>query len=114
MRMQLKIRTEEDYLQAHLTAIKGRSRGTSPTPHLVKQRVTSALKKWILGKAAMLPEGRNFGMVTFSETIATGDHSARRKEFPRECVEVLECWNLRARHAVCIRRQKNYRRSEFR
>lgn len=74
MRMQSKICAEEDYLQAHLTAIKGKSRDTNPTLHPVKQRVTSVLKKWILGKRAMLPEGRNCRMGANSETIATGGY----------------------------------------
>ena len=46
MRAQLKICTEADYLQAHLTVIE--TRGKSPTLHNVNQRVTSLLKKWIL------------------------------------------------------------------
>jgi hypothetical protein len=37
-----------DYLQAHLTAIKGEPRGRNPTLHNLKQQVTPVLKKWLL------------------------------------------------------------------
>ena len=43
----LKIATEADYLQAHLTAIPEESRGGNQTVHYIKRRVTSVLKKWI-------------------------------------------------------------------
>ncbi len=52
MRTKLKICTEADYLQAHLTVIGGKSRGRNLTLHNVKQRVTSVLKKWILAANA--------------------------------------------------------------
>ena len=47
----MKICTEADYFQAHLTVIEGKSRGTNPTLHTVKQRVISLLEKWIFGNA---------------------------------------------------------------
>jgi hypothetical protein len=50
MRTKLKICTEEDYLQAHLTIIEKESRGRIPTLHNVKQRITSVWNKlhvWI-------------------------------------------------------------------
>lgn len=47
MRTQLRICTEADYLQAHLTVIVGESRRRNPAFHNLKQRVTSILKKWI-------------------------------------------------------------------
>jgi hypothetical protein len=54
MRTQLKICTETDYLQAHLTFVEGEFRGRNPTLHNVKQRVTSILKKWITAANANL------------------------------------------------------------
>jgi hypothetical protein len=48
LRTKLIICTEADYLQAHLTVIEGKSRGSSLTLHHAKQRVTSVLRKWIL------------------------------------------------------------------
>ena len=50
MRTKLKICTEEDYLQVHLTIIEKESRGGIPTLHKVKQRITSVWNKlhvWI-------------------------------------------------------------------
>jgi hypothetical protein len=47
LRTKLKICTEADYLQAHLTIIVGESRYWNPAFHNLKQRVTSILKKWI-------------------------------------------------------------------
>ena len=49
----MKICTEADYLQAHLTIIQGKSRGTYPTLQIVLQRVASRLKKWILSNARL-------------------------------------------------------------
>src|SRR5260370_7539934 len=54
LRTKLKICTETDYLQAHLTVIEGKSRARNPTLHNLKQRVTSVLKKWILAANANL------------------------------------------------------------
>jgi hypothetical protein len=59
LRAQLKICTEADYLQAHLTVIEGESRDKNLSLHNVKQRVKSVLKKWILGANANLkPNGK--------------------------------------------------------
>ena len=52
MRTKLRICTEADYLQAHLTVIEGESRRRNPALHNVKQWVTSILKKWILAAKA--------------------------------------------------------------
>jgi hypothetical protein len=54
LRTQLRIYTEADYLQAHLTVIEGESRGRNAALHNVKQRATSVLKKWILAANANL------------------------------------------------------------
>jgi hypothetical protein len=59
LRTQLKICTEADYLQAHLTVIEGESRRRDPAFHNVKQRVTSILKKWILAANANLTTHSN-------------------------------------------------------
>jgi len=47
LRTKLKICTETDYLQAHLTTIVGESRHWNPAFYNLKQWVTSILKKWI-------------------------------------------------------------------
>jgi hypothetical protein len=47
LRTQLKICTEADYLQAHITAIAAESRHWDPALYNLKQWVTSILKKWI-------------------------------------------------------------------
>ena len=52
MRTKLRICTEADYLQAHLTVIEGESRGRNLTLHNVRQCVASVLKKWILAAKA--------------------------------------------------------------
>ncbi len=54
MRTQLKICTEADYLQAHLTVILAESRRRNPAFHNLKKWLTSVLKKWIT--AAKGPE----------------------------------------------------------
>jgi len=54
LRTTLKICTEADYLQAHLTVIVGESRHWNPAFHNLKQRVTSILKKWIAAAKADL------------------------------------------------------------
>jgi len=46
LRTKLKICTEADYLQAHLTFIVRESRHWNPALRSLKQRVTSILKKW--------------------------------------------------------------------
>jgi hypothetical protein len=53
VRTQMEIRTEADYLQAHLTVIEGESRARHPTLHNVKQGVTSILKQSILAAAVV-------------------------------------------------------------
>jgi hypothetical protein len=50
----MEIRTEADYLQAHLTVIEGESRARHPTLHNVKQGVTSILKQSILAANAVV------------------------------------------------------------
>jgi hypothetical protein len=55
----LKICTEADYLQAHLTLIEGVSRGRYPTLQKAHQRVTSVLKKWISAANANLTAQSN-------------------------------------------------------
>lgn len=57
--MKLKICTETDYLQAHLTAIEGESRRRNPTWHNLKQRVTSVMKKWLLAANANMTRHSN-------------------------------------------------------
>lgn len=52
-RMKLKICTEADYLQAHITAIEGEDRGRKPTLHDGKQQVLSALKTLLSAANAM-------------------------------------------------------------
>jgi len=47
MRMQLKICTETDYLQAHLTVLVEDFRRGNPAFHNLKQWAMSILKKWI-------------------------------------------------------------------
>jgi hypothetical protein len=54
VRTKLKICTEEDYLQAHVTVIEREFRGRNRTLHNVRQRVTSVLKEWILADNANL------------------------------------------------------------
>ena len=54
MRTQLKICTEADYLQAHLTVIDGEFRGRSPALRILKQHVTSVVKKWMFEATANL------------------------------------------------------------
>jgi hypothetical protein len=44
----LKICTETDYLQAHLTLIEGEFRTRNRSLRKLRQRVTSVLKKWLL------------------------------------------------------------------
>ena len=51
----MRICTEADYLQAHLTVIEGESRGMNPIVRTVKQRAFSMLEKWIFSNAR--PEG---------------------------------------------------------
>jgi hypothetical protein len=45
----MKICTEADYLQAHLTIVQRRTRPTYPTLQIVLQRAASRLKKRVLG-----------------------------------------------------------------
>jgi hypothetical protein len=47
VRTQLKICTETDYLQAHLTVLVGDFRRENPAFHNLKQWAMSILKKWI-------------------------------------------------------------------
>lgn len=51
--MKLRICTEADYLQAHLTVLGGGSRGRNPAFLNLKQLVTSVLKKWIMAAMEM-------------------------------------------------------------
>jgi hypothetical protein len=53
----MKICTEADYLQAHLTVIVRAPRHWNPALHKLKQRITSILKKWIAA-ANYLPLAR--------------------------------------------------------
>jgi hypothetical protein len=59
MRTQLKICTEADYLQAHLTVIQGESSGRKLTLHNVNQRATSILMKLLLAANAKLTAKSN-------------------------------------------------------
>jgi hypothetical protein len=59
MRTKLKIRTETDYLQAHLTVIEGESRARNPTLYDLNQRVRSLLNEWILAANANLTAQSN-------------------------------------------------------
>jgi hypothetical protein len=54
MRTTLRICTEADYLQAHLTVIVEESRCWNPAFHNLKQRVAWILKKWIAAANAYL------------------------------------------------------------
>ena len=54
MRTQLKICTDADYLQAHLTVIEAESPDRSPAWRTLKQRVASVLKKWMFGTTTSL------------------------------------------------------------
>ena len=94
MRTQLRIRTEADYLQAHLTVIEEESRGRNLTLRNVKQRVTSVLKKWILAANANSqrrlpspPKALIFRMVGYSEVILGRDLLAGKLEI---------CWGIPA------------------
>jgi len=58
MKTQLKICTEADYLQAHLTVIQGESRGRKLTLHNVK-RATSILMKLLFAANAKLTAKSN-------------------------------------------------------
>lgn len=49
----MKICTEADYLQAHLTIIQGKSRATSPPLQIVLQRVAARVREWILSNARL-------------------------------------------------------------
>lgn len=49
----MKICTEADYLQAHLTIIQGKSRATYPTLQIDLQRLASRLRKWIVSNARL-------------------------------------------------------------
>jgi hypothetical protein len=53
--MKLRICTEADYLQAHVTVLAGGFRARNPAFLNLKQWVTSILKKWIM--AAMEVRG---------------------------------------------------------
>ena len=83
MRTQLKICTEADYLQAHLTAIVGESRGRNPAFQNVKQRVTSILKKWIAAANGDLTARSNpllrFRAASLSQRSATTSELAGRQ-----------------------------------
>lgn len=59
MRTQLRICTEADYLQAHLTVIEAESRNRGPAWRILEQRVASVLKKWILGATTNLTSSFN-------------------------------------------------------
>ena len=50
----MKICSEADYLQAHLTIIQEKSRATHATLPIFLRRATSQLKKWILSDARLL------------------------------------------------------------
>ena len=54
MRTQLKICTEADYLQAHLTVIEAESRDRGPGWRTLEQRVAPVLKKWMFGTTTNL------------------------------------------------------------
>lgn len=54
MGTQLKICSEADYLQAHLTIIAERSDLRNPRSRNAKHRITSILKKWIKAAKAGL------------------------------------------------------------
>ena len=54
MKTQLKICSEADYLQAHLTFIVSKPRPVNPVFHDFKERVASLLKKWITAANADL------------------------------------------------------------
>src|SRR5437764_15393983 len=55
LRAKLKICTEADYLQAHLTVIEGESRRRDPAFYYLRQRVTSILKKLIGSNTSSTP-----------------------------------------------------------
>lgn len=59
MRTQLKICTEEDYLQAHLTVIETESRDRGPAWRILEQRLASVLKKWMFGATTNLTSSFN-------------------------------------------------------
>ena len=83
LRTKLIICTEVDYLQAHLTVIEGKSRGSSLTLHNAKQRVTSVLKKWILAVNDDLPAQSNslrrFRAIGASQRFWAGSDLAKRR-----------------------------------
>ncbi|MDP9146650.1 MAG: hypothetical protein M3N22_03260 [Acidobacteriota bacterium] len=62
MRTQLKICTDADYLQAHLTLIDGEPRVRKTTWQDMKERVTSVLKRWILAANSSLANRALFSM----------------------------------------------------
>ena len=83
----MKICTEADYLQAHLTVIAGESRGHQSTLYIVKQWVTSVLEKWILGANANLTAQSNsllrLRAISVSQRFGTGsDLLGKRSGFP--------------------------------
>jgi hypothetical protein len=82
VRMQLKICTEADYLQAHLTVIVGESRRRNAFQN-VKQRVTSILKKWIAAAngdlTARLESTVKFRAASLSQRSATTSELAGRQ-----------------------------------
>jgi len=85
----MKICTEADYLQAHLTVIQGESRGRNPTLHNFKQRVRSVLKRWNLAANANLtaqsnPLLRLRAIVPLHRFGTDSDLAARRSGNPRK------------------------------
>ena len=79
----MKICTEADYLQAHLTVIEGESRRRDPAFYYFKQWVTSILKKWIGATNADLtlgdgraPRGKSLSAVALGRRLNQVDEVA--------------------------------------
>jgi len=60
LRPKLKIRTEADYLQAHMTIIEGQSRTNHTTLHKFRQRIRAMLEKWTMSASANPPASKTF------------------------------------------------------
>jgi hypothetical protein len=91
VRAQLKICTEADYLQAHLTVIEGGSRGRNSTLHNVSQRITSVLKA-----ARRRPNARVKRIIEKAPSCHFGSNHKGRTIIPRSfrgCGVILAIYN---------------------
>ena len=76
MRTPLKICTEADYLQAHVTVIGGETGDRSPALRILKQHLTSVVKKWMFEATANLTSPFNpllrLRAISASRKLGTG------------------------------------------